>query len=51
MLAVGFVPDRDNGNIPFGGAHAGGQLRLRLMRKAVTDSERILVQNNGRASH
>src|ERR1017187_6863604 len=51
ILAVGFIPDRDDGNTPFGGAHAGGQLRLRLMRKAVTDTERIFVQNNGRAGH
>jgi hypothetical protein len=51
MLAVGFIPDRDDGNTPFDGAHAGGQLRFRLMRKAVAYTERILIQDNGRAGH
>ena len=38
MLTVGFVPDRDDGDALFGGAHAGSELRLSLMRKTVSDA-------------
>ena len=38
VLTVGFVPDRNDGDALFGGAHAGGQLGLPLVRKTVSDA-------------
>ena len=42
MLAIGFVPNRDDVNAFASGAEAGLQLRLGLPRKPVAHSERVL---------
>jgi len=44
VLAVGFVPNRDNLNTLLQRRHAGAQLGRSLPRKAVADSQRILFQ-------
>ena len=43
VLAVGFVPDRDDLHALLGGQHEGAQLGLGLPRKAVADSKRKLL--------
>jgi hypothetical protein len=44
MLAVGFVPDRDNLDAPLRGRHAGAQLSLCLPREAVANTQRVFFQ-------
>jgi len=43
LLSIGFFPDRDDFNALLKRLNAGLELRLGLMRKAIADSNRILV--------